>query len=112
MTAELEKTIKEVKDGSAYLLKNHTTPADIGAQAQHKSVFVVLPADGWAELKQTVDVEGVTTDNDLIVTHTKESRAALNEAGVDVDAQGNGTLTFSCEQAPTVDLTVNVMILD
>ena len=88
------------------------TLKEISAQAQHKSVFVVLPADGWAELKQTVDVEGVTTDNDLIVTHTKESRAALNEAGVDVDAQGNGTLTFSCEQAPTVDLTVNVMILD
>ena len=81
-------------------------------QTKHKSVPVVLPSSGWANLKQTVAVEGVTTDNDLIVTHTKESRAALNEAGVDVDAQGNGTLTFSCEQAPTVDLTVNVMILD
>ena len=81
-------------------------------QTKHKSVQVVLPSNGWANLKQTVSVDGATADNDVIVTHTKESKTALSESGVDVDSQGRGTLTFVCEQIPTVDLTVNVMILD
>ena len=81
-------------------------------QAKHKAEQVVIPAGGWANLQQNVYVDGVTADNDLIVTPAKDSKSALVDAGVDVAAQGRGTLTFVCEETPAVDVTVNVMILD
>lgn len=85
---------------------------NLGAQAQHKAVTVRLPAESWAANMQTVEAEGVTADNDLIVTPKKESKTAIANAGIDVESQGAGTLTFSCASAPSEDVWVCVLILD
>ena len=71
-----------------------------------------LPAAGWANLFQTVSVDGVDIDNTIVVTPAPTSHAAYVEAGVYCSAQADGTLTFACSETPVVDLTVNVLILN
>lgn len=77
---------------------------------KHSAVAVTLPVSGWANLAQTVSVEGVTADNDVIMSYSKESREAANDAEIYLDAQSEGKLTFVCATAPKNDITVNVMI--
>ena len=71
-----------------------------------------LTAAGWGSKKQTVNVAGVTTNNAILVTPAPSSFVAYGEAVVYCSAQGDGTLTFTCDEVPTVDLTVNVLIMD
>lgn len=84
----------------------------LGAQAQHSAVAVTLPASGWASNQQTVSVSGVTADNTIIPSPTPGDLLAYGEAGVYCSAQADGTLTFTCEDTPSADLTVNVIIFD
>ena len=91
------------------------TAEDIGAQAKRKSVAVVLPAAGWSNLKQSVAVAGVKgapEENDVDIAAAPESREAYLKNGVHCAAQGNGSLTFECDNTPADDLTVNVRIWD
>lgn len=88
--------------------------ANLGAQEQHTKVRVTLPASGWADNQQTVSAAGVLADEDLcdvITSAAPASRSAYNDAGVYCSAQGNDTLTFSCENTPESDIIVNVIIL-
>jgi len=91
------------------------TLTEISAQAKRKSVAIVLPAAGWADLTQSIAVAGVKgapEENDVDVAAAPESRDAYLENGVQCAAQGNGSLTFECDSTPAVDLTVHVRIWD
>lgn len=79
--------------------------------AKSVSRSATLTAAGWSSNKQTVSVSGVTASSNIIVTAAPASHMAYAEAGVRCTAQGSGTLTFACEEAPTQALTVNVLIL-
>ena len=83
----------------------------ITAQAPNAATTGTLLAAGWASNSQTISVAGVTANNCVIVSPSPTSRTAYNDANVSCTAQGNGTLSFGCETAPTVNLTVNVLIL-
>ena len=73
---------------------------------------VTLSASGWSENRQTVSVPGVTVDNTVLVTPAPGSYVAYGEAVVYCSAQGSGTLTFTCGELPTADLTANVLIMN
>lgn len=70
-----------------------------------------LSTSGWANNSQTVSVPGVTADNNIIPCPAPESYTAYNESSVRCSAQADGKLTFTCDEVPSVALTVNVLIL-
>ena len=72
---------------------------------------VTLSASAWASNAQTVSVEGVTADNIVIVSASAGSHDEYGKAGVRCTGQGANSLTFNCSKVPTVNLTVNVLIL-
>lgn len=75
---------------------------------------VSLAAEGWSDKNQTVTVTGVIADSDkchVIVSPAEVSREAYNDAVVRCTAQGDGTLTFACDDIPETELTVCVLIL-
>lgn len=73
---------------------------------------VTLGASGWSGKAQVVSVPGVTVDNTVLVTPAPGSYVAYGEAVVYCSAQGNGSLTFTCDEVPTGDLAVNVLIMN
>lgn len=86
----------------------YLTP-DIGANVVETATLMVA---NWNGLSQTVSVSNITASNTIIITPAPASHATYCEAGVYCSAQANGTLTFTCTETPTVDLTVNVLILN
>ena len=88
--------------------------AQVGNKADKPvALSVNLPASGWdATAKtQTVNAAGVTASALCIVVASAESFVAYGEAQVRCSAQGAGTLTFTCEDVPTADLTANVLMV-
>lgn len=77
-----------------------------------KAVTVSLPASGWAENAQSVNVEGVTAGNTILVGYSPDSFESYSDAGIRCTGQGAGTLTFVCESTPDADVNVNVVILN
>lgn len=82
-------------------------------QAANKGLQVTLRASGWnsGTKKQTVTVAGVTSANNVLVSPAEASYSAYTEAQVRCCLQSVNTLEFVCEDVPTVDLTVNVLIM-
>lgn len=95
------------------------TPADALQNVFDKTKDAVLMstttatllASRWSNNSQTVNAEGVTEDNNIIPCPAPESHTAYNDSSVRCFAQADGKLTFACDQVPSVDLTVNVLIL-
>lgn len=71
-----------------------------------------LNAAGWSEKTQTVSVPGVTANNIVLVTPAPNSYVAYGEAVVYCSAQSDDHLTFTCEDDPAGDLTVNILIMN
>lgn len=91
-----------------------TTAADartnLGAVNMVNAV-VTLSASSWSSSTQTVAVSGVTSSNTIIPSPAPESHEAYGDAGVYCSAQASDSLTFTCTDTPSADLTVNVLIL-
>jgi hypothetical protein len=66
---------------------------------------VTLTSSGWGSNKQTVTVSGVTASNLVIVS------VLNNSYGIECTAQASNTLTFTCKNTPTVNVTVNVVVI-
>lgn len=77
-----------------------------------KKASVALPADGWNEKSITVNVDGVSNNNTIIVSCAAESYEAYCEAAVRCTGQGDGTLSFACDVVPDSSVTVNIVILN
>ena len=75
-----------------------------------KAASLRLPASAWAANTQTISVPGVGADSAVIPVPAPASWAAAGAAGVRCTAQAAGSLTFTCESAPTEDLTYQVLI--
>lgn len=73
---------------------------------------VTLSASNWSNNTQVVNVSGVTSDNTILVSYDPESYEAYSDAAIRCVSQGNDTLTFTCESIPSVDVSVNVVILN
>ena len=76
------------------------------------SPAVVLASTDWSDNAQTVQVEGITADNNFVVSPAgRDSTEAWADGEVLCSAQGDGTLTFTCTTTPTSDITVSVVIV-
>ena len=81
-----------------------------GKQDDFTVVSINLPASGWSSNQQTVAVSGVTASTEIVVvSYSPGSYQAYTEAGVRATAQGAGSLTFACDEAPSADLVAEVM---
>ena len=84
----------------------------INTKVSLSAVSVTLPAAGWVENNQTVSVAGVTAANQVVATPSPSSHDHYGECAVRCTGQSAGALSFACMTAPTIDLTVNVLILE
>lgn len=83
-------------------------------QSPVKSATVTLSANAWSGNSQTINIPNVTAGSLVTVAPvpTAQNRTAYLEAGVYCSAQGAGTLTFVCEDVPSVSLNVNIQIIN
>lgn len=101
-------TITEYDDG---LIRNYPE----AVKRLPKSVSVTLTASGWDSTAktQTATVTGVLDDETkqlITPTPALASQAAYYAAGILCTGQAAGSLTFTCKEVPTADLTVYVVI--
>ena len=75
-------------------------------------IEVILASDGWEDNKQTITVAGVTTDNTVIIGPAPECHIEYSEATIYCLEQADNCLIFCCEDVPSNNITVNVVILD
>lgn len=75
------------------------------------STMPTLTVAGWSSNTQSVIVNGVTTTNTVIISPAPASAADYAAAGIICTAQGTDSLTFTCTQTPSNDITVNVVIM-
>lgn len=88
------------------------TAEKIAAGAVSSSFTVLLTAAGWADKAQTVTANGVTADNTVVVSPAPASYTAYAEGAVRCTAQGSNSLTFTCDDVPAGNITVNVTVIN
>lgn len=86
--------------------------SNLYAQQVHVQESATLQAANWSNNAQTVNVTAMTATASVIAAPAPTSREAWGDFGVYCSAQGAGTLTFSCDAAPTTDITVNIAMFE
>lgn len=81
-------------------------------QSPVRYASVILPASGWKNNSQTINVSNVTDRSLVVIAPAPAYRKTYQEADVYCSAQGAGTLTFTCEDVPSVNLNVNIQIIN
>lgn len=87
-----------------------------------KSVSVRLPMDGWQSTEgtvladlysytQNVTVEGVTTNNIVLISAYYDDVQFFSECGIICINQGDNSLIFKCDFIPSEDVWANVIIM-
>lgn len=77
-------------------------------------VTATMSSSGWSNQEQTVNVSGVLADENkqsIISVAAPTSLKAYLDNNVNLTAQGAGKLTFACDNVPTSDITVNILML-
>lgn len=105
------KCYSPVDDPKDITTKEYVDAVLDGVTNKMRSV-VTLAADGWSDKSQTVNLPGVTADNDLFVAPTEDSVTDYYNADIRASAQAEGQLTFICGTVPTSVLMANVVIFD
>ena len=113
----LDKNIQDAKDAGVKAAGEAKTAAEnaqktADSKTKKTETVATLTASGWKDLAQTVAVPGVTETNTVLVVSAPGNYVAYADCNVRCTGQGNGTLTFACDEAPDVELTANVLILD
>ena len=113
---EQDAVPKKYADEIKKKAENAQTAANNAQSAADKKVakfnaIAALPLAGWVENTQTVEVAGVTADNTIVVGADPANYTEYADANVRCTEQGEGTLTFVCDDVPEIDLNANVMIL-
>lgn len=113
-TADADKPVSTAQAKAIADAKRAGTDAMVEAKKKvvKTNAVVALTVAAWNENLQTVKVAGVTEDNTIIAGAAPESYIPYAEGNVRCSGQGDGTLTFQCDDVPEEDLTVNIMILD
>lgn len=72
---------------------------------------ITLASANWSSNTQTVNVTGMTATGVVLVSPIPADQADYTSAGIICSAQGSGTLTFTCDTAPSSDIDVVVVML-
>lgn len=98
---------------NTWVLSVNWETGNVSVQAQHSSLSVTLPAQDWTWAWVDVTVNGVTASNTVIVSPAPSFISSYTSAWIYCSAQGTDSLTFNCTgDAPSIDIIVNVVILD
>lgn len=108
---EIPSVPEECHGTNTVLSVNGVKANTSGEVTLYTNKTVTLAAASWVNQEQTVSVTGVTANSTVVVAPSPANQAAYGEAGVCCNAQTSGKLTFKCEDTPTSDLSVNVLIL-
>ena len=83
------------------------------------SQTIVLDKDNWSgspTIVQTINVAGVSTTNTIVVSPIPAHLDIYGQCGIacmtQQETQQGGSLTFKCEEIPTEDISVNILIID
>lgn len=79
------------------------------------SQTIVLDKDNWNGspiIVQTINVAGVSTTNTIVVSPIPAHLNIYGQCGIACMTQQAGSLTFKCEEIPTEDISVNILIID
>ena len=71
---------------------------------------ITLNAQNWSNNEQTIVVSTITPNSMVWVAPTPNDTINYTNAGIIATAQGNGTLTFTCNQTLSADIQVNLII--
>lgn len=102
------------EDGTAvgeWMLLSIDGESDITYAPLRKTV--TLSASAWSSNQQTVSVSGIFADEAKQLIQpvpSSDGRSAYNTAGIECVSQAENSLTFACEEVPSEDLTVYVVI--
>jgi hypothetical protein len=97
LLSSIARQLDDLQQGTATALKQRAT--------------AVLAGNGWKAGYQTVIVGGVTETNDVFVSVPEAYYEAYTDAGIRCVEQSAGQLKFFSESAPTVDITVGILII-
>lgn len=110
-TANLKTSLSDNSD-SYYPSQKAVKTAVDWKQSQHSSISVTLSSSSWSSKSQTVTATWVTASNTVIVSPAPASFSDYSENGVYCYSQASDSLTFKCEDTPSSNITVNVVILN
>ena len=97
----------------AELLIGDVSKSQLEDGATYTAISATLAQNDWnsSTLQQTISVSGVTASNAVIVAPAPNDLKKYGESGIYCSAQASNSLTFKCEEIPSSDITVNVLIL-
>jgi hypothetical protein len=76
----------------------------------YTTIQVILTSAWWSNNEQTVTATWVTTTNSVVISPDPSSFEDYTWATIYCSAQATNSLTFTCSDVPSNDITVNVMI--
>lgn len=113
-TSDKNKPVSDAQaEAIAEAKKAGTDAMEVANKKTEKAERIVtLSVSNWVDSAQSVEVEGVTAENTVIISaHPTNSRDYANSM-VYCTEQGENSLTFTCVEDPIIDLLVNVLIIN
>jgi hypothetical protein len=103
----------KIASGAVTMVKlgEDVTAEALGGAIPSTTKTATLSAGGWSSKKQTVTVSGITASQHLVIAPAPASYVAYGESMVRCVTQAANSMTFQCEDVPTSNLTVNVLIV-
>ena len=114
----LNKSGAVTRDVPLYRLKLHGSDVSLERVytgwtgiAARQSENAILYAANWQDGYQTVNVSGVTADNNVFISVPETGFEAYTDAEIRCVEQSAGKLKFKCESTPSGDITVGVLTI-
>lgn len=107
---EAGKILATGTDG-AVVTKAASELSDLLNVLSTQGIPTTLLASGWTDNAITVSVVGVSASSNIIVSPDPTNFSAYTDAGIHCTGQTTGYLTFVCDNAPSTDIIVNVLIV-
>ena len=115
-----QKAVKTAVDGKQATLVSWTNIKTVNSNSLlgsgnislYSTITVTLTSAWWSSSTQTVTATGVTASNTVIVSPAPANIDDYATNKIYCSAQGSNSLTFSCTDTPTGDISVNVLIMN
>lgn len=79
-------------------------------QINRRSATGTLTVAGWSDGVQVLNIAGVTVSNDIIVFPTSACAEEWGNCSVVPESQVDGAIVFECQNTPSKNIVVNVLI--
>jgi hypothetical protein len=113
-TSDKDKPVSEAQAEAIADAKKAGTDAmaEVEKKTEKAERNITLSVSGWVDNAQSVEVEGVTAENTVIISANPVNSRDYANSMVYCTEQGENSLTFTCVEEPIIDLLVNVLILN